>query len=139
MPDGAQGSANQYEVEVDPGVKCTVWLPPPFSVPIHMEINNKTLKAMFGRTRFDVVMAYPPPQKDPRYPGRLHAINLRSLVGRGWVFVWTTPEDLEETLKWYRKHETQVIEVLVSATKSERPRMRPKVNLAPSYESTRCV
>ena len=65
----AQGSANQYEVEVDPGVKCTVWLPPPFSVPIHMEINNKTLKAMFGRTRFDVVMAYPPRAKGPTISG----------------------------------------------------------------------
>ena len=45
--------------------------------------------------------------------------------------MWTTPEDLEETLKWYRKHETQVIEVLVSATKGERPRMWPKGEPSP--------
>ena len=41
---------------------------------------------------------------------------------------------MEEVLKWFRKHETQVVEVLVAPTKAKRPRVGPKGDPSPFLE-----
>ena len=43
-------SKNHYSIEVDPGVACDVWLPPPFAIPVEMPITMNNLKKVLKET-----------------------------------------------------------------------------------------
>ena len=108
-----QKAKDRYTIEIDPGVPCDVWLPPPFAVLVEMPITMNNLWKVFKQNRLDVIMAYPIFDRDDLEFQECQRLRLRGLVRRGLLCVWTDSEFIERAVDWIKKSGFVTVEVLM--------------------------